>query len=550
MKDSGADKKAIAPYVEELLALKAQLEPSAPTPKKPKPKSAESPDDDFITPRETDYSAWYSDVIRHSSMAESSPTRGAMIIKPWGMAIWDLLKEDMDARIKNEDVDNVYFPLLIPMSFLTKEAEHVDGFAKECAVVTHHRLTGSPNDPTNLIADPEAKLEEPLIIRPTSETIIWNSFRNWITSHRDLPLKINQWANVLRWELRTRPFLRTSEFLWQEGHTAHATPESAQEDALKMINVYSSFCTKMLAMPTIVGKKSPSERFAGAKETYTIESLMQNGWCLQSGTSHDLGQSFGKAFDVEFQAADGSRSPVYGTSWGITTRLIGAMIMTHSDDSGLVLPPKIAPKQVVIVPIPAKKNDEEGKKKLQDSLDNLVSDLKSRNIRVKVDDRDYIRNGAKYFEWERKGVPLRIELGPRDVAKDVCVFKWRKWKDEKEVVELKSAADQVVDELEQYQAHLLEASSGRLAAGTRLDVTYDEMKSLLVNDEASKYPGAGLFLVPWKCNAENEEKIKEECKATLRCYPSEINDMKMYEGKKCFFSGEDADRMALFGRAF
>jgi len=306
----------------------------------------------------------------------------------------------------------------------------------------------------------------------------------------------------------------------------------------------------MLAMPTIVGRKSPSERFAGAKETYTIESLMQNGWCLQSGTSHDLGQSFGKAFDVTFQAADGSRSPVYGTSWGITTRLIGAMIMTHSDDSGLVLPPRIAPKQVVIVPIPPKKNDEEGKKKLEEALNTLVSGLKSKNIRVKVDDRDYVRNGAKYFEWERKGVPLRIELGPRDVSKNNCVFKWRKWKEDKEFVGLESAADQVVEGMLEYQEYLLSEASGRLASSTRFDATYEEMKSLLVNDEASKFPGAGLFLVPWKCNAENEERIKEECKATLRCYPSEVNDMKMWEGKKCFFSGEDADRMALFGRAF
>ena len=469
------------------------------------------------------------------------------------MAVWDSLREDMDRRIKANGVENAYFPLLIPMSFLSKEAEHVDGFAKECAVVTHHRLTQDPNDEQGqgtLIADPEARLEEPLIVRPTSETIIWSTFRNWISSHRDLPLKINQWANVLRWELRTRPFLRTSEFLWQEGHTAHATAEGAREDALKMIGVYSSFASDMLAIPTIAGKKSPSERFAGAEETYTIEALMQNGWCLQSGTSHDLGQSFGNAFDVKFQDASGKQSSVYGSSWGVTTRLIGAMIMTHSDDQGLVLPPKVAPKQVVIVPIPAKKNDEEGKKKIEECLDALVNGLTERGVRVKVDDRDWLRNGAKYFEWERKGVPLRIELGPRDVKNEVCVFKWRNWKENKETVKLDEAVDSVVSGMEQYQEFLLDQAKDRLSAGVRLDATYGEMKDVLVNDEAGKFPGAGLFLVPWKCNAENEAKIKEECKATLRCYPTDVNDMKMFEGKKCFFSGEDADRMALFGRAF
>jgi len=473
-----------------------------------------------------------------------------MIIKPWGMSIWESMKSDLDLRIKNRGVDNAYFPLLIPTSFLSKEAEHVDGFAKECAVVTHHRLKDDGRGLNNLIPDPEAELEEPLIIRPTSETIIWSTFKTWITSHRDLPLKINQWANVMRWELRTRPFLRTSEFLWQEGHTAWADEEGAHGDAREMVGEYASFVEDMLGMPTFVGRKSPSERFAGAVETYTIESLMQNGWALQTGTSHYLGQSFGKAFDVTFQSPDSSVKPVYGSSWGVTTRMIGAMIMTHSDDNGLVLPPRVAPKQVVVVPIPAKKNDEEGKAALEKALDELVSSLESRGLRVKVDDRDWVRNGAKYFEWERKGVPLRIELGPRDVNNGVCVLKWRKWKDDKESVDLGQVGEKVEREMNEYQDFLLSEAKDRMAGGINMESSYEEMAKTLESDEAGQYPGAGLYLVPWKCNAENEQKIKEECKATIRCYPIDVNDMRMFEGKKCFYSGEDANKMALFGRAF
>jgi prolyl-tRNA synthetase len=566
LKDSGSEKGAIAPLVEELLSLKGQLDPESVKPKKKqqqqpkqqkqkgqqqKQQQSNDAESDFITPREENYSKWYNDIIRVTGLAEQSPVRGCMVIKPWGMALWDMIRNDLDQRIKEHGAENAYFPLLIPMSFLSKEAEHVDGFAKECAVVTHHRLKGSADgEGEGLIVDPEAELEDPLIIRPTSETMIWSTFKNWIQSHRDLPLKINQWANVMRWEMRTRPFLRTSEFLWQEGHTAHATREGAIEDSQAMMEQYAQLCETMLAIPVVRGAKSPSERFAGAEETYTIEALMQNGWALQSGTSHFLGQSFGKAFDVTFQDEQGKQQDVWGTSWGVSTRLIGALIMTHSDDSGLVLPPRVAPTQVVIVPIPVKKNDEEGRVAQNKCLDDLVADLKSKGLRVKVDDRDYIRNGAKYFEWERKGVPLRIELGPRDVKNGVCVMKYRFGSDEKQTVSLEEASDVAVKGLDTLQNDLFEAARDRMATQTTLSTTYDEMKSRLEGDEAQSFPGEGLFLVPWKCDADNEGKIKEECKATIRCYPLEQNAAGMHEGKKCFYSGEDATHMALFGRAY
>lgn len=557
-KDSGADKETVAPLVAELLALKAQLDPSSVVPKKKDKKEKQPPSStaveeqsDFITPRAENYSKWYNDIIRVTGLAETSPVRGCMVIKPWGMSIWENVRDDLDKRIKEHGAENAYFPLLIPKSFLSKEAEHVDGFAKECAVVTHHRLCADPSGEKGLIADPEAELEEPLIIRPTSETIIWNMFKKWIVSHRDLPLKINQWANVMRWELRTRPFLRTSEFLWQEGHTAHATREGALEDAQAMIDNYALLCKEMLAIPVVKGCKSPSERFAGAEETYTIEALMQNGWALQSGTSHFLGQSFGKAFDVTFQDKDGKQSDVWGTSWGVSTRLLGALIMTHSDDAGLVLPPRIAPIQVVIVPIQPKKNDEDGIAKMNDALDKLTLELKNVGIKVKVDDRDYVRNGAKYFEWERKGVPLRIEVGPRDLEKGECIFKYRTGsKTEKIAVPLNTAASVATEGLNDYQQELYEAASKRLQDGITTGSTYQEMKDALKDDEAGEFSGAGLFLVPWKCNAENEEKIKEECKATIRCYPLEHNQKGATEGQSCFYCGEPATHMALFGRAF
>ncbi|KAL7561001.1 hypothetical protein ACA910_006405 [Epithemia clementina (nom. ined.)] len=579
LKEAGADKATVAPLVEELLALKAaQLNSltmadggSAATQTLETKDNNNNDNDedtstsDFITARAVDYSKWYNDLIRVTGLAENSPVRGCMIIKPWGMSIWDRVRTELDSHIQHHGAQNAYFPLLIPQSFLSKEAEHVDGFAKECAVVTHHRLTSNPNGDGTLIPDPDAQLEEPLIIRPTSETVIWHTFRKWIRSHRDLPLKINQWANVMRWELRTRPFLRTSEFLWQEGHTAHATSLEAQEEAQTMIGIYANpLCRDLLALPVITGVKSPSERFAGAQETYTIEALMPNGWALQSGTSHFLGQSFGQAFNVTFQGEQEGSSPqvVWGTSWGVSTRLLGALIMTHSDDAGLVLPPKVAPVQIVIVPIPLTKKqqgDDALVEQMATSLQQLQDALKAAQLRVQVDARDYMRPGAKYFEWERKGVPLRIELGPRDVQQGVCVFKYRapsQLAAEKQTISLADAATTAVQGLADMQQALYDEAAGRLQMGIcRYDddkdaISYDEFKAALQNDVASKYPGQGLFLVPWKCNAENEAQIKEECQATLRCYPLAENNPNAIEGKRCFYSGEPATHMALFGRAF
>jgi len=559
LKEGGASKETFSPLVDELLALKSQLNPDSGK-KKSKPKQqqqktkqpTQEADDksDFITERSIDYSKWYNDLIRVAGLAESSPVRGCMVIKPWGMSLWERVRDELDGKIKEHGAQNAYFPLLIPQSFLSKEAEHVDGFATECAVVTHHRLTSDGKD--GLMVDPEAELEDPLIVRPTSETMIWYMFRKWINSYRDLPLKVNQWANVMRWEMRTRPFLRTSEFLWQEGHTAHATYEAAMQDAQDMMNNYASLCEDLLAIPVVRGAKSPSERFAGAEETYTIEALMQNGWALQSGTSHFLGQSFGRAFDVTFQDENGSLQDVWGTSWGVSTRLLGALIMTHSDDAGLVLPPRVAPTQVVIVPIyPNKKNNEE-LAELNKAIDQLKASCEASGLDTVVDDRDYVRFGVKFFEWERKGVPLRIEIGPRDVKGDACIFKYRAGtlSKEKAKVSLLEAAGKASLGLEAFQQELYEAAKDRLANGIQTGSSYEDMRDALDADEASTYEGPGLYLVPWKCDAENERKIKEECKATIRCYPFAENDAKMYEGLKCFYSGEDATHMALFGRAF
>jgi prolyl-tRNA synthetase len=352
--------------------------------------------------------------------------------------------------------------------------------------------------------------------------------------------------------MRTRPFIRTLEFLWQEGHTAHATSAGAEQDARDMMENYATVCADLLAIPVVRGIKSPSERFAGAVDTFTIEALMQNGWALQSGTSHFLGQSFGKAFDVTFQDENGKQQDVWGTSWGVSTRLVGALIMTHSDDAGLVLPPRVAPVQVVIVPIPPKKDDIEAKEAMDIAMNTLVKDLKKRGLRVKVDDRDYVRMGAKFFEWERKGVPLRIEIGPRDVKENVCVFKYRagSGSETKQTIALADAVDTASTGLDVLQEELLAAAEERLSAGISTGVTYEEMKSVLEPDEAKEYPGPGLYLVPWKCDTENELKIKEECKATIRCYPIKENTEGLHAGKKCFYSGEDATHMALFGRAF
>ena len=432
-----------------------------------------------ITPREKDYSRWYQDVIAEADLIDSSPVRGCMVIKPHGYAVWEAIKLDLDRRFKETGHTNAYFPLFIPQSFLSKEADHVEGFAKECAVVTHHRLRSAEGG--GVEPDPTAKLEEPLIVRPTSETIIWHMYGRWIESYRDLPLLINQWANVVRWEMRTRPFLRTAEFLWQEGHTAHATTEEAQE-AVRMLNVYRDFCYETLAMPVLTGVKTASERFAGAVETYTIEGMMQNGWALQAGTSHFLGQNFAKAFDVTFQTAEGTEEHVWATSWGVSTRLIGGAIMTHSDDTGLILPPKVATIQVVIVPIWRKDKEKAAVMPFARALEARLQG----QFRVKLDDREKMKPGAKYFEWERKGVPLRLEVGPRDV-KNNSAF-------------------------------------------------------------CAKRTGGKKFGLPVDDNLETAVSELLDGKATIRCYP--LDGQEEVEGKSCFYSGKPATHMAIFARAF
>eukprot|EP00597_Dinobryon_sp_UTEXLB2267_P000799 CAMPEP_0170074708 /NCGR_PEP_ID=MMETSP0019_2-20121128/11963_1 /TAXON_ID=98059 /ORGANISM="Dinobryon sp., Strain UTEXLB2267" /LENGTH=585 /DNA_ID=CAMNT_0010285183 /DNA_START=192 /DNA_END=1945 /DNA_ORIENTATION=- len=584
MKAAKQSKADIEPVVAELLALKAKYESTVGIPfggapvinkesnkvrevenpnekksdsiskKKRSETEAKSNDaavDNLITPRAVDYSAWYNDVISVSDMVDQSPVRGCMVIKPWGMGVWDLLRAELDERIRESGTQNAYFPLFIPKSFLSKEAEHVDGFAKECAVVTHHRLCKSP-DGKELIADPDAKLEEPLIVRPTSETVIWNMFGKWISSYRDLPLKINQWANVVRWELRTRPFLRTTEFLWQEGHTAHASAEDAIATAKESLDMYASVCEDMLAIPTVKGEKSPSERFAGAANTYTIEALMQNGWALQSGTSHFLGQNFARAFDVFFQTETGERELVWATSWGVSTRLIGAMIMTHSDDKGLVLPPAVAPLQVVIVPITKGTGPEHDE--LMRSVNEIVKSFKSQKIRVKVDDRQNTRPGAKYFEWERKGVPIRLEIGPRDLKANSVTMVTRPT-GEKKSISIDNLVNDIKSSLSEIHSHLLQQAQDRLTKKTFRVESYQEMKGMMMNedDDESKEQDQqlqrstiGFYLVPWKCDAKNEEAIKQDCKATIRCYPLELNQVPPAAGVKCFYSGEQATHMAIF----
>lgn len=498
-------------------------------------------DDLSITPRSEDYSQWYQNVIAAADLAESAPIKGCLVIKPHGFAIWELLRDELNIRIKASGAKNAYFPMLIPQSFLTREAEHVDGFAKECAVVTHHRLRAAPDGPPGqLEPDPAAKLEEPLIIRPTSETIIWNMFSRWISSYRDLPLQINQWANVVRWEMRTRPFLRTTEFLWQEGHTAHATSDEADSKARDMISMYESVLCDMLAMPAVVGTKSPTERFAGADETYTIEALMCNGWALQAGTSHFLGQNFPRAFDVKFDSAEGNEQLAWGTSWGVTTRLVGALIMTHSDDTGLVLPPTIAPIQVVLVLI--FKNDVQ-KKAVCSFADSVATRLKAMGLRIEIDDRENMRPGAKYYEWERKGVPLRMEIGPKDAAKN-AVFAARRIGGKQSIVVDEGFEDATKAKLDSIQDELYKAASDRLESRTFRLESYEEMKDALERGGDSQ----GMFLVPWKCDEGNEKRIKEETKATLRCYP--LNVQADCSGKACFYSGDPATHMALFARAY
>jgi len=442
---------------------------------------------------------------------------------------------------------NAYFPLFIPVSFLSKEAEHVEGFAKECAVVTHHRLSMRP-DGKGVQPDPEAQLEEPLIVRPTSETMIWHMFQRWIMSYRDLPLKINQWANVVRWELRTRPFLRSSEFLWQEGHTAHATKEEADTLAREMLDQYAALAQDLLAMPVIKGAKSPTEKFAGADETYTIEALMQNGWALQSATSHFLGQNFARAFDVYFQTAENTQELVWATSWGASTRLIGGLVMTHSDDAGLVLPPKVAPMQVVFVPISPKGPEKapEQHAELMAFVDKAVCALRDAGVRVHVDTRFNLKPGNKFYEWERRGVPLRIECGPRDVEAGTLLCARRTGGDKFPLPLDDSFAGSIGTELDDMQVALFEAASERMRASTFEPSSFEEMAAALAESDGQSSPG--FFLAPWCDDVEAEEQVKKQTKATIRCFP--FDEQHRAEGQTCFYSGKPATHMALFARAF
>jgi prolyl-tRNA synthetase len=487
-----------------------------------------------ITARSEDYSKWYNDLILKGGLADYSAVRGCMVIKPYGYALWEGMRDVLDSKFKETGHQNAYFPLFIPKSFLSKEAEHVDGFAKECAVVTHHRLMNDPNG-GGVVVDPEAKLEEELIVRPTSETIIWNTYKDWIKSYRDLPLLINQWANVVRWEMRTRLFLRTAEFLWQEGHTAHATAEEAIAETQQMLEVYADFAENFMAMPVVRGVKSPSERFAGALDTYCIEALMQDGKALQAGTSHFLGQNFAKAFDVKFSNKDNKLEYVWATSWGVSTRLIGALVMAHSDDEGLILPPRIAPLQVVIVPI--FKGDEQ-KAKIDAKVSEIMADLKKAGIRVKYDDSDNQRPGWKFAEYEMKGVPVRIAIGARDLEDNVAEVARRDDKS-KSSLSLDGLATQITDLLENIQQSMYnKALAFRDSHITHAD-TFEEFEKLL--DEKT-----GFISAHWDGTAETEEKIKERTKATIRCIP--LNNPQ--EAGTCILTGKPSTQRVLFARAY
>jgi len=486
-----------------------------------------------ITSRSEDYSQWYNELVTKADLAEHSAVRGCMVIKPYGYSIWEKMQAALDKMFKDTGHSNAYFPLFIPKSFFSKEASHVEGFATECAVVTHYRLKNDGNG--NIIVDEEAKLEEELIVRPTSETIIWNTYRGWIQSYRDLPILVNQWANVVRWEMRTRLFLRTAEFLWQEGHTAHATSEEAVTEAEKMLEVYADFAENWLAVPVVKGVKTPNERFAGALETYCIEALMQDGKALQAGTSHFLGQNFAKAFDVKFTNKEGKQDFVWATSWGVSTRLMGALIMAHSDDAGLVLPPKLAPIQVVIVPI--YKGDEEFAK-ISAVADELVKALKQKDISVKYDDRDTQRPGFKFAEYELKGVPVRVAIGGRDIENGTAELARRDTKT-KETVSREGLADKIEGLLEEIQSNIYQKAFKFREESTTEVNSYEEFKEVLDTK-------AGFVSAHWDGSPETEQKIKEETKATIRCIP--LNN-KQEEGI-CIYSGKPSTQRVLFARAY
>lgn len=488
-----------------------------------------------ITKREENYSQWYNDLVVKADLAEQSAVRGCMVIKPYGYAIWEKMQSILDKMFKETGVQNAYFPLFIPKSFFSREAEHVAGFAKECAVVTHHRLMNDP-DGKGVVVDPEAKLEEELIVRPTSETIIWSTYKNWVKSWRDLPILCNQWCNVVRWEMRTRLFLRTAEFLWQEGHTAHATSQEAEEEAMRMVNVYAHFAREFLALPVIVGHKSPNERFAGALDTLTIEAMMQDGKALQAGTSHFLGQNFAKSFDVQFADKDGSLQYVWATSWGVSTRLMGALIMAHGDDNGLVLPPTLAPIQVVMVPI---FKTEEEHSAILDKMHELKKALESAGHSVNVDDRDTLRPGFKFAEWELKGVPVRIAMGPRDLTNGT-VEVHRRDTLEKNVVELEGLDKYIDNLLNDIQQNIYKkALSFRENHIEKCD-SWEEFKE--------KIKTGKFLLCHWDGTAETEQKIKDETKATIRCIPED--SFVIEEEGKDIYSGKPSSRRVVFAISY
>lgn len=486
-----------------------------------------------VVSRKENYSLWYNNLVTKADLAENSAVRGCMVIKPYGYAIWEKMQGALDKMFKDTGHVNAYFPLFIPKSFFSREASHVDGFAKECAVVTHYRLKNSP-DGDGVIVDPEAKLEEELIVRPTSETIIWNTYKSWIQSYRDLPILCNQWANVVRWEMRTRLFLRTAEFLWQEGHTAHATQQEAVAEAEKMIHVYADFVQNWMGVPVIIGKKSESERFAGAVDTYAIEALMQDGKALQAGTSHFLGQNFAKAFDVQFANKEGKLDYVWATSWGVSTRLMGALIMAHSDDNGLILPPKLAPIHVVIVPI---YKGEDELNLLRSQAEALKKKMEERDIIVKIDDRDNLRSGFKFAEHELKGVPVRMAIGPRDYQ-NKTVEVARRDTLEKQVVSQEGIADYIANLLDDIQANIFKKALKFREENTYKVDTYEEFKQ--------KIEEGGFILAHWDGTPETEAKVKEETKATIRCIPL---DMPVEEGT-CMVTGKPSKQRVIFARSY
>ena len=484
-----------------------------------------------ITPRSEDYSQWYLDIVRKARLADNSPVRGCMVIKPNGFGIWERMRDALDAMFKETGHVNAYFPLFIPKSFLSREAAHVEGFAKECAVVTHYRLKNDPNG-GGVVVDPEARLEEELVVRPTSETIIWNTYRDWIQSYRDLPILINQWANVVRWEMRTRPFLRTAEFLWQEGHTAHASAAEAMQETRLILDLYARFAEEWMAMPVIKGVKTVNERFAGADETFCIEALMQDGRALQAGTSHFLGQNFAKAFDVLFLNKDNQQEHVWATSWGVSTRLVGGLIMTHSDDDGLVIPPRLAPVQVVIVPIPKPSPE------LDDAAATIASALRAKGIRVKIDNDDQNRPGFKFAEYEMIGIPVRLGLGQRDLAANQVEVARRDTK-EKANVPLDSIADHIETLLENIQQNLFDrAKAYRDEHITKAD-TWAGFEDILENK-------GGFVYAHWDGTTETELEIKEKTKATIRCIPLGWPD----EPGTCILTGKPSARRVLFAKAY